>query len=233
MTILNVHPLKELLHLIHDRSRFFIIGPQDIDPQYMKKIKKKERPDFFIFVDGGLQHKKLFTKKQLKSSCSVGDGDSSQKLVHGPLDILLPVQKDYSDLAFVLRALLKSKSKITCLGLFGFSSHYNEKRLDHLIFNLGEIENITSRLKIQINLDGHFLFLPAGANSILIKGPFSLITFRPNKLKITGRCDFELAHWTKLLPLSSKGLSNRGTGVIKIKCQKSMLLYFVDSKLST
>src|SRR4051794_25182624 len=59
---------------------------------------------------------------------SVGDGDSSG----GSLDELLPSEKDYSDLAFVLRSLPASVNEVTLLGFLG-------GRRDHELANLGEV----------------------------------------------------------------------------------------------
>ncbi len=225
MKRLKVHPLKQLLHQLQDSSRLLVIGPLAITPELVKKTIRELKPDFIIFVDGGLHHKNLFTKKQLISSCSIGDGDSLLPISGDQIDIKLPIKKDYSDLAFVLNALVKSKKEFNGLGLLGFSTTFHEERLDHLLFNLSEVEKITSRLNIQINLDGRFIFLPPGINKLKLKGIFSVMAFSHTSLKITGKCEYKMEQWTKLNRLSSLGLSNIGKGVIFIECKKCILLY--------
>jgi hypothetical protein len=120
---------------------------------------------------------------------------------------------------------VKSKTKIYGLSLLGFSTTFNEERLDHLIFNLSEVEKITSRLNIQINLDGRFIFLPPGVNKLNLKGIFSVMSFSHTVLKITGKCEYKMEQWTKLKRLSSRGLSNVGKGTIFIESKKCIMVY--------
>lgn len=229
MKRLKVHSLKQLLHKLEGHSRLLVIGPLQLNSKIVKMSIKELKPDFIIFVDGGLHHKNLFTNKQLRSSFSVGDGDSLliQEEI-GSIDVKLPVKKDYSDLAFVLNAIVKLKNEVLGLGFLGFSSPCNEERIDHLIFNLSEVEKITSLLKIRINLDGRFIFLPPGLNKLKLKGIFSVMSFSNTLLKITGKCEYKLEEWSRLKRLSSLGLSNVGKGTIYIECKKSILVYLTN-----
>lgn len=228
----KVHPLKNLRNHLVSRTRLLVLGPLEVDAKMLKKVTQTLKPDFILLVDGGIRHRSLLTTRQQKISLSVGDGDSIREEAAGPIELLLPVKKDYSDLEFALNALAGSKNQIKELALFGFSSHTNEKRIDHLIFNLSSIAKITTRLKIASTLDGRFLFLPPGKKALHYRGIFSVMAFSGTRLKITGQCEYQLPDWTKLGALSSRGLSNKGYGKIVIESKKTLLLYFPGSNFS-
>lgn len=229
----KVHPLKILRNHLLEHSRLLILGPLEIDAKMLKKVTRTLKPELILLVDGGIRHRSLLTTRQQQISLSVGDGDSIGEEASVPIDILLPVKKDYSDLEFALNALDRSKNQIKELALFGFSSHSNEKRIDHLIFNLSSIAKVTTRLDIAITLDGRFLFLPPGKKVLNYRGIFSVMALSGTRLKITGKCEYQLPHWTKLGALSSRGLSNKGAGKIVIESKKTLLLYFPGSNFSS
>lgn len=233
MLSLKVHPQKHLLKLLEGHSRLLILGPLEIDSSLLQKSIKETKPDLILFIDGGFIHRNSLTKNQLKISLSVGDGDSLPTLQKKELDILLPSKKNFSDLAFVLRALKKSKTPIEKLTFLGFSSMKKEKRIDHLLFNLGEIQKITSAMAIAIRLDETFLFFPPGKHSFRIRGLFSLVTFSRTALKISGSCEYELLKWTHINAFSSLGLSNKGHGLIHLETNKAVLIYLAGSSFSS
>lgn len=229
----KVHLIKELLNHTLGISRILILGPLSIKPELLKKSLKTHSPQLIIMVDGGLHHKKNLSKTAQKRAISVGDGDSVRNFLK--LDIILPTKKDYSDLSFVLSCLLKSNKQtpITGLTLLGFSSEDRENRFDHLLFNLGAVENMANKLNLSISMDEQYLFFPKGKNTFHHKGLFSLITFSSAQVKIQGACEYQLENWTKLSPLSSVGLSNIGKGQIHLESSKAILVYKAGTKLSS
>ncbi|MDO9181446.1 MAG: hypothetical protein Q7U04_03515 [Bacteriovorax sp.] len=230
MPILKIHLLK----FFTPDTRLLILVPLEIDPRKLKNIIKQFSPTLIILVDGGTNHLVHLSKKaKLVPIVSVGDGDSSKK--HMPrLDILLPVQKDFSDLAFVISAILLKKNNFTAINLMGFINfHQIEQRYDHLLFNIGIVQQLSSKLNFKILMDQRLLFLPAKASTFDYKGLFSVISLTPNNLKLTGKVQYQLKTKTKLAALSSLGLSNIGLGKIDIEVQKSVIIYFAGSNFSS
>ena len=124
MTKKQKHPEKVTTDLI-------IVGPMPFPWKSLKTYLNN--PDSkLIFIDGGIKHWEKFKKKApqlLKTSMTVGDGDSSQKVM-----TLKKVSQNTSDLGFLLSKLGK-KSEHARFMLVGFLGG----RLDHQLFNLGEI----------------------------------------------------------------------------------------------
>lgn len=226
---------KLKIHLIKyftPKTRLIILGPLIISPQRLRKNVKFFDPTLIILLDGGTCHLKHLLKKDQDISISIGDGDSTSE-AYLPLDFTLPLKKNYSDLEFVVEALLKTKNSIDSLSLMGlFSSEQREERLDHLLFNIGTIQNISKKLSLKILMDERFLFLPAGKNNFEYQGLFSLISLTSNKLKISGKVDYCLKDWTKLKALSSLGLSNIARGKVIIKSINPIVIYFAGTKFN-
>lgn len=229
MPISKVHPKIRHHKQLHLGSRILILGPLEIHVKELKKSLTQIAPDLIILVDGGSRHRHLLSKSLQKKIQMVGDGDSSLL----SMDLLLPVTKDFSDLAYVLGTLAKAKVKIEKLALFGFSSHFLDNRLDHLLFNLSEVEKITAKLKIPIRMDERFLFLPPGKNTVHCQGLFSVMSFSGTNLKLVGKCEYQLKDWTRLPRLSTLCLSNIGSGLIHLECKKPLLLYMAGINLSS
>lgn len=230
MPISKVHPLKQFTKQLHGKKRILVLGPLKISPQTISLKLKKIKPDLIILVDGALKHRKYLSPAQKLISLSVGDGDSLGQIPETLLDFKLPIQKDFSDFSFVLGAICKSGSNLQILELLGFCSQNDEDRIDHLIFNLGEIDRAVAKLNLITSMDNRFLFLPKGTHEINHRGLFSVITLSKNHVKLTGKCAYQLPHWTLIAPLSSRGLSNIGRGSIIIECKKSIIIYFVGIK---
>lgn len=227
MPKLKIHLLKHFL----PNTRLLILGPLDISSQRLKKNIKRLAPTLIIMLDGGTRHKINLNKKDQALAISVGDGDSS---LNSPLDFILPVKKDYSDLEFVVDCILKKKKKfqhISCMGLF--SHELKEERMDHLLLNLGVIQKISKTLSIKIVMDERFLFLPAGKSSFSYQGLFSAISLTQNLLKISGKADYRLKEWTKIKALSSIGLSNQSSGKVHIESMKPIVIYFAGTNFNS
>jgi thiamine pyrophosphokinase len=142
----------------------------------------------------------------------VGDGDSGADV---ELDELLPAEKDYSDLAFVLRGLPQSVDHVDMLGFMG-------GRRDHDLCNMGEVHSfLHSRSHFtQVQLTGpdtRVIGFCKGRMTIEIRGHFSVFVLETAAVRIAGACKYQLTREKPLSPLSSVGLSNVGSGLVEIE----------------
>lgn len=164
-----------------------------------------------IYVDGGA----AFASQETVDNpvVSVGDGDSGLDVV---LDEMLPAEKDYSDLAFVLRGLPQSVIRVEMLGFHG-------GRRDHDLCNLGEVHSfLASRshyTTVELSdADSRTIGFCKGRVSLNIQGLFSVFVLEPAAVKISGACKYQLSRERTLSSLSSVGLSNEGSGAVEIEC---------------
>lgn len=209
-------------------KHFVVVGPMDFS---WKALFFLGSPDetLLIFIDGGLKHRPKFAKKHplfLSSSLTLGDGDSAPE---AQMDIKKTTQ-EVSDLAFFLqksKPLAKNAESFLFLGFLG-GSPTPSNRLDHLLFNIGEIQAFRKALpdhkEILIKMDDKILFLSAGVHEVNIQGTFSFLCLETNQVRITGKCAYKVPKKTTLAPLSSKGLSNTGTGPVKIEASQAFFL---------
>ena len=176
-----------------------------IGPLYEKGADSLDHPH--IFVDRGAVFREEF-KQNAKDNYwdfSVGDGDSSPI----ELDLTLNPDKDFSDLSFALSLLPKDLKQLNLWGFLG-------GRRDHELINFGEVhqallKNITEAV---ISFDDKIL-AKSGSLEVNIKGTFSLVVFEKTEVKMEGNLKYPLPDFTALRPISSLGLSNLGTGLIK------------------
>jgi thiamine pyrophosphokinase len=163
--------------------------------------------DPVIFVDGGTHFKN-------DQGISVGDNDSYD----GELDQILPMQKDYSDLSYVLKSLPNKYRLIHLLGFMG-------GRKDHELMNIGEVNHFLEQKQlIRVEFDKLITALSPGTWSMDLEGKFSLFSFSDNLLYLSGNCEYTLDNQT-LKAHSSHGLSNRGTGLVNIQNSKPLFIF--------
>lgn len=227
MSSLKLHLINKIQDNLKQDSRLLILGPLEISKKTINKSIKEISPSKIILIDGGLNHKLLLPKKVSTILLSVGDGDSYEG--DCPLDINLPKKKDYSDLSFVVEAIIKSKINYEKITFLGFSSKESEKRLDHFLFNLGLIEKLATKLSIAIKMDEQFIMVPSGKNSFTHRGFFSIIALKPTEFRIAGKAKYQLTNWTKLPALNSLGLSNYANGSISIENKKTVIIYLAGT----
>jgi len=157
-----------------------------------------------VYVDGGTRfHTPGKTEFPV---VSVGDGDSSAMPVHHRL----PAKKDFSDLAFVLRAL---PSNVVQVNLWGFLGG----RRDHEILGLGEVHSFLKGRSTfaRANFDSVITAIVNGQVTLNIQQRFSLLVFEPTVIELSGHCEFPFAG--KLPSVSTLGLSNEGRGTVHLK----------------
>ncbi|MCB0386669.1 MAG: hypothetical protein KDD43_14850 [Bdellovibrionales bacterium] len=152
-----------------------------------------------IFVDGGARWFR-------EPGISVGDGDSWDQTPQ----VLLHRDKDFSDLAFVLRSL---PSNIKLIEIVGFLGGHR----DHELFNLGEVHRFLNQFSGRIaHLDQSVLGFSAGTWQLEHSGEFSLLSLSQGRIQLDGDIHYPLTASTEIQPLDSRGLSNVAEGLISI-----------------
>jgi thiamine pyrophosphokinase len=188
-----------------------LVGPMDFTGRVAVKP--------IIYVDGGVRHRPAGSDDD-DGGLVVGDGDSAAGMLGGgaPLDILLPRDKNESDLAYVLHHILPADlRRVYAFGFLG-------GRRDHEWLNLGEFHRfLTGRQDLVVSLDtGHFY--AAGTYRFVAHGVFSILTFAPVRLSLHGACRYPIAQ--QIWPvLTSHGLSNHGWGELELSADGPVLVW--------
>ena len=192
--------LDDYLRRFGDHRRVTLVGPVPPGPADPRAV---EEP--VIWVDGGTDHRRRAGRG--KWGFAVGDGDSSRET----LDQYLAVDKDYSDLAYILGRLPGRFVEVVLLGFLG-------ARRDHELFNLGEVHHFLAAAKTptQVRFDDSLAVYSAGEWTFETHGTFSLAVFAATTVKLAGACQFPIPTPTEIAPLKSLGLSNRGFGEITL-----------------
>jgi thiamine pyrophosphokinase len=172
-----------------------------------------------IAVDGGARFVERF-------DLWVGDADSIEgDRPEGPRIDLLP-EKDRSDLVHALESI---QDPVRVLHLWGFLGG----RRDHEWFNLGEVARwIANARGVQARFydeQGEWKVAVLTEGEIDHEGVFSLGSIEPNRVRITGECEYPLSEWTELHPVSSHGLSNRAFGRVRVEADGPVILFFEES----
>lgn len=147
---------------------------------------------------------------------SVGDGDSAW----GPLDVELPPDKDFSDLAFALSQIPHHIQRVAMVGFLG-------GRRDHELLNFGAIHHFlkTRKSPVEVDMDWSVIGLSAGAWPLLLQGLFSLVVFEPARIQMAGKCKYTLSKPTLIQPVSSHGLSNEGFGEVRLESDGPFFIF--------
>lgn len=159
-----------------------------------------------IWVDGGADHRAPIFRD--RPGIAVGDGDSAKSR----LDHYLPEDKDYSDLAFVLRRIPQQFFEVVMLGFLG-------GRRDHELFNLGEAHRFLAGREspTRVRFDHSVRAFSKGEWQLHNHAAFSLAVIEPATVTLTGPCKYPLNEPTTITPLSSFGLSNRSQGELILR----------------
>ncbi|MBX2867239.1 MAG: hypothetical protein KTR18_01080 [Acidiferrobacterales bacterium] len=192
---------SEYFQKFQEQSRFTLVGPL--------VSSNKVFDDPVIFVDGG-----SIAREGLKG-VTVGDGDSS----HIAMDITLNPEKDFSDLSFALGLLPKTAIEVVLEGFLG-------GRRDHELFNFGEVSQFLGKGNIPkfVRFDSEVVAVSAGHWLFELHGLFSLMAVETAKVEMKGNCKYAITPAQNVLPLSSFGLSNIGSGTISIYTNNPIFL---------
>jgi hypothetical protein len=218
----------DFMHCLEKKEIVHLIGPMmqhRLSDVHLNHILNPLHA--FLFVDGGVRIKKDMQGLGLKpEQClSLGDGDSAELA----LDLMLPPDKDYTDLTVALAILGRWNAAKKIIKAWGFYGG----RLDHQLVVMGnfshwlEQRNGDCRIELFTSLQDDtpsHICLPAGTHHLSIHGVFSLISLLPNEIQITGSCLYQLKKPIAVKPMSDLGLSNKGHGMIQIICHSPLWL---------
>lgn len=199
-----------------NKKEWVILGP--MGPILHQKLTPLPR----IGVDGGAHFSD-------KLHLWIGDADSYKLAPQAKHVIVLPENKDASDLSFSLNLFHEELSYT--LHLWGFLGG----RQDHELFNLGEamhfLDQHPSSEIFFYDQEGHspFHLLSQGEWSFEHHGLFSVGSFKKISLKMTGACEYEIPHFRPLAAMQSLGLSNRAQGRVTIETDGPLFIYKVKS----
>lgn len=185
----------------HPHQILTLVGPLLKKPQSFTR-------DPVVFIDGGTQF------RTESFGFSVGDGDSFNK----PLDETLPANKDFSDLAYVLKHVDQYR-KIDAFGFWG-------ERKDHELANLGEFQQFLKRQKrAEVHLPPFAKGYSAGSWSLLLNGLFSLLVLENAEIQMSGDLQYPILEKKQVTTLSSLGISNEAHGSIQIESSMPFFLF--------
>ncbi|MBI2520894.1 MAG: hypothetical protein HYV97_10770 [Bdellovibrio sp.] len=204
---------NQTTHPLFKASRVIIVGPMIGD--WEENQPRLPLPPYpVLFIDGGKHQQKNFADNP---TFSIGDADS----FHGDLDILLPKNKNISDLKAGLDLLSSAVKEIYFFGFCG-------GRKDHELINLGEIYQFLHRQQgpCQAFFDKEFHAIQSGTYELSYKGIFSLLAFESTTVSLIGEVEFPLRTPTRLDAFSSLGLSNRADGTFTLSCNLPIFLLF-------
>lgn len=196
--------IQEYLHRFQDSKKLWLVGPCEMKGH----MGAPEEP--VIFVDGGVRHRKE------PIGVTLGDGDSGLQ----NLDLMLPAEKNYSDLAYTLGLIPESCSEARLWGFLG-------GHRDHEIIGFGEVHHfLEKRIEpMKVSFEGKVDGLSAGEWDETVMGPFSILAFRETKLSLSGECDYPFKGPAPFPAMSSRGLSNEGHGRIRIRNDGPVFLF--------
>lgn len=166
--------------------------------------------DPVIFVDGGS------IRREADLGITVGDGDSSNTT----MDISLDPVKDFSDLSFALSLVPDRFDTLSLIGFLG-------GRRDHELFNLGEVHHfLTDRTQpARAEFDNAVIAFSAGDWTFDGTGVFSLSVFTETTVRLGGACTYPIQGGTRVKPVSSFGLSNKGHGLVELNCDQPVFIF--------
>ncbi len=197
---------------VSEKRSVCLIGPL----ARRENIKSLSGP--FLAIDGGSDK---LSQQQLSNTFSIGDGDSSKN----SLDLNLPKEKDFSDLAAGLDLLETCElDQIFTVGFFG-------ERKDHELCNLAEFFHFLNRRSNSQHSDCIIswtsgAFLGTGHYQLSYHSTFTLMNFAlANFVTLVGDITYPLGN-QHLRYFSSHGLSNQAFGNFKLTCSAPLLVFF-------
>ncbi|MEK6553676.1 MAG: hypothetical protein AABZ31_00410 [Bdellovibrionota bacterium] len=196
---------------LFDKSKTTItlLGPQDFPEILLAGVQAP-----VIYVDGGTRWKEK-APPAAGRGVAIGDGDSSAFA----MDMLLPKNKDYSDLSYVFKNIPPHIKEIYAFGFLG-------DRRDHEIMNLGEAHHfLKNKDRCLVRFDHEIWAFSAGEWEIYIDGVFSFANLEACDVKIEGLCDYQIKDDKKVQPLTSLGLSNTARGKVTFTCSMPFFIY--------
>ena len=190
-----------------------------IGPMAQKQLPDviAEKTAVHVAVDGGISAAR-------DAAVWFGDGDSGVRPAHIPS--FLKTSQDMTDLAFALESLQDGAWRR--LFLYGFSGG----RQDHALANIGEVD---AAMRARPSFEQAVFYdtagrvmrrhFTAGAQSFKCEGTFSVFALSSAVVSISGACEYP-AHRVSLPVLSGRGVSNVGSGDVRIECDVPVIVVF-------
>lgn len=203
---------------MNNKNICHLIGAGEIFDSDFEIISNKNKDDFLIACDGGLEH--IFNHG-LTPDLIVGDFDSCDSKIREHFNnidtIELPVEKDYTDMHTAILHGMKLGYKN--FNLFGATGG----RIDHTIANIQILSDL-SRNNSNVVLYGKDFVMHTISNSSIsfdekMKGTFSVFSLSDNSYGVSetgAKYSIENVNLTNTFPL---GVSNEFIG---IKCTISV-----------
>lgn len=176
-----------------------------------------EKAALQVAVDGGIA-------SAAHAAVWFGDADSGTRPAHIPS--FLKTSQDMTDLAFTIESLQDGAWRR--LSLYGFSGG----RQDHALANIGEID---AAMRVRPSFEQAIFYdaagrvmrrhFTAGAQSFKCEGTFSVFALSPAVVSISGACEYPV-HRASLPVLSGRGVSNVGSGDVRIECDVPVIVVF-------
>lgn len=219
--------LNKKLALLNKAKTIHLVGPLCNELTPPPEIPSDE---MWVFIDGGAHFFPLFIAQKLNplSLLIVGDADSlteDASVSKESFDILLPREKDQSDLEYFLNLEMNCVEQLTLMGFSG-------KEIDHELSNIGALfafldkKNSTDR-ELSIIVDEKMFLKKSNPindhrSSWQLTGGFSLFTLSPQSIDLKGHVRYQGKF--PLTTLSSRGISNFAEGEFEIIHQNPVLL---------
>jgi thiamine pyrophosphokinase len=218
------------------KKNIYLIGPLLLESKLVNQHLKDEPADYIVYIDAGLQFKEEI--KTEANSYSLGDGDGPTDLrfprhYADQLDKRFPPSKDQSDLELALKHLeqtlnfgLELNYEIKCFGLWG-------GRLDHQLANLGVCYHWLKSFPQTVHFSHYnhekiYALICHGYFEMQYSGLFSLFNLdHDNSIDLSGDVKYKITQ-SRPYPLSSLGLSNEASGLIKINGASPYIFIFPE-----
>lgn len=205
-------PPKELA-----RPMTLLIGPV-LDEEVLHRIQGLDKSLFekVILIDGASH---FFRPPWPDNWQLIGDADSCPAEMRPYFDILLPTDKDQSDLSYVLKNIIPDNHH------FIHAEGMNGGALDHEIMNLGELTLfLGQRPSTEILWGPKLRAFSAGLHKIHTQERFSLFSLKDQRLDLNGEVKWPLKN--RFVPAcSSLTLSNQGLGEFELKCEAPVFFF--------
>jgi thiamine pyrophosphokinase len=205
--------VQKLKNQLKSTKSALLVGPRPLE----RPIPQDKNA--LLIVDGGMNH----WAQKPPSSVLIGDGDSCQAGFDQTLfDLLLPTNKDRSDLAYALSLLPENLQNLELLGFGG-------GRFDHQLVVLGELYSfLKTHLQCHLKLGHEILGLPKGTHHLELSGQFSVLALETLCLTLKGDVEYPTDQLT-LSAFSSHGLSNVASGELRIESNQPLFIYSCPS----
>lgn len=206
-------------------KRCVIVGASKIENYQRVKSYLKE-DDFFIFCDGGLNHKEFLN---VFPNLIVGDFDSYEFKNFNIETIILPKEKDDTDTFYATKEMIRRGfCDFLFIGCTG-------KRLDHTLANLSILLMLYEKNKKAKIIDDHFEIEIVGKDTVYIENKYKYFSLLNIYGKVEGvniknakyNLKDEIIKTNYQYAISNETLNGKIAEVF-VKCGNLLLIKIID-----